>query len=206
MIIHRTTLVGVAALVVAGAILLPANESPGQVVTQSHAVWESFYDGCVREAPDQAYTCACSATLMITQCEQRGQGQGEALAQCLRSTPVDPAVQACTAYGRLSTGGLATPGPVVNAPPPPPGSPAIPRLQRWVGAFQGCMQQATPEERRRAPSLKYTCACISTYIVNMCAPTDGTSNDQVTQCIQARMPQVQAIAPRCDAYGSLRMR
>lgn len=77
------------------------------------------------------------------------------------------------------------------------------RIERWAGSYNGCMNGATPEERAMAASLEYTCACLATYIVNLCAPTDATTNDQVMACFGVNEMQVQNAFNRCLTYGAL---
>lgn len=79
------------------------------------------------------------------------------------------------------------------------------RLQRWDGSFNGCMTQATPEERARALSLNYTCACLATYIVNLCAPADFTTNGEVEACTGTNIQGIYAVSEQCFGYGSLQV-
>jgi hypothetical protein len=79
------------------------------------------------------------------------------------------------------------------------------RMERWVGSFNGCQDGATPEERMMTASLEYTCACLATYIVNLCAPTDATTNDQVMACFGVNEMAVQNAFNRCLSYGALQV-
>lgn len=177
---------------------------PAQQIDR-HELWDGFFQGCTRQGRNSEYLCACSATFTIDKCG--GEPTLEAVEACMRGN-VEAAVRECGAYGQLVTAGsVRTPPPMSPAAPEPPELARTTRLDRWNGSHQGCMRQATPAERRRAPSLAYTCACVATYIVNACAPTDQVSNDHVMRCINTLLtPQAQGVTVACDAYGSIRVR
>lgn len=80
---------------------------------------------------------------------------------------------------------------------------AITRIERWAGSFDGCMTGATPQERALTVSIEYTCACLATYIVNLCAPLDTTTNDEVASCTSVNMMGIQNAFNSCLYYGQM---
>ena len=80
---------------------------------------------------------------------------------------------------------------------------AITRIERWAGSFDGCMNGATPQEVALTVSIEYTCACLATYIVNLCAPLDTTTNDEVASCTSVNMMGIQNAFNSCLYYGQM---
>jgi hypothetical protein len=180
--------------------------TPGQVIAR-HRIWQAFFDGCTRGQTNMEYLCACAATYALDKCEREAGGSDQAVAGCIERMDTDQAARECTSYGSLTTSGPVPPARVMTHGPLPPHLPRVPRLDRWNGSFQGCMRAATPQERMRAPSMAYTCACLATYIVNACAPQDDTTNDQVQRCIDVMGgDHLERVSVLCDGYGSVRMR
>jgi hypothetical protein len=79
------------------------------------------------------------------------------------------------------------------------------RIERWAGAFEGCMGQATAEEQAMSAYLEYTCACLATYIVSLCAPTDSATDQEVMLCLSANEASVYGASVQCMNFGPLQV-
>ena len=203
----RRLLVGLAAGLVSIAAVRGGGEQmledlPPAQARMRATIWGNFFDACLREAPGGEYGCACAASYSMGLC--RAQNTPREIDQCMTGIARQPSYgndirSRCGAYGRMSTRGV--PGAATARMPAQPH-----QIPAWTGGFNGCLQNATPEERRRSHNLEYTCACVTTFLINQCIAAPGSTREGYPSCVARHNAQIQNAGRVCLQYGHLTVR
>lgn len=161
------------------------------------SIWRDFYQGCA-EDPQHRQLCACAATEFMQRCQGLGSGSPVQVAQCVQRNQeawLDPVIDHCHVYGALHVAGP------VSTPTPRPVTGRGAMMSQgavWEAAYERCEPSMTAGAHR-----EYACACVASFVVESCAPSERVPARHVSACVTAVQSEVQRVTPLCAQFGSL---
>ncbi len=145
------------------------------------------------------YLAACAATVFMEEC---GSETDTVTLGCIhqrRDELTGIIGQRCVQYGGMMPTGV--PDTVARLGPP-----SDAQVRGWNAEYADCQQRANPVEHYIADSIDQTCACMTTWIVDLCLAAPGATAQSAQACVQGHRSEFGQVATTCLQYGHLGVR